>query len=116
LARFQGSYPLLEAQGVTVLGLAMFGRLGPPAVLSRYRKDMGIRFPLLYNGPPDGYIAWGSPAVAVLNRQGELVAYRRGGEANWASDAFPVLMQRLGAAAPSDSEPHPDTRGGHQSP
>ena len=112
MTRFQNVYPVLERDGVVVLGVGMFGKRAKER-LRLYRERNHITFPLVYEGPPSGYGAWGSPSIAIVNPRGELVAYRRAGEANWDSPSFRALIARL-ASAPAPGETSPTT--GHQSP
>jgi hypothetical protein len=113
LARFQTGYPALEREGVAVVGVGMFGRRAKER-LRMYRDRNGLTFPLVYDGPPDGYGAWGSPSVAILNPRGELVGFRRGGEGHWDSPAFRALVARL-APTPAGASPTTST-GSDQAP
>ena len=77
MARFQAVYPALQRDGVTVLGVGMFGKRHRER-LRLYRERLGITFPLVYDGPPFGHGAWGSPSIAIVGPHGDLVAYRPG--------------------------------------
>jgi hypothetical protein len=103
LARFQSVYPAFQRDGVAVLGVGMFGKRHS-ARLKLYRERMGITFPLVYDGPPYGHGAWGSPSIAVLGPRGDVIAYRPGGEANWDSPQFRSLLSRI-VVAPAAPDP-----------
>ncbi|MDP3727602.1 MAG: hypothetical protein Q8R35_03110 [bacterium] len=87
-------YQQYRQQGLAVVGIESWSRRGPMR-LQLYRQQYGITFPLLHGGPPDGYVAFGSPAVYVIDRRGRVVAYRSGGDCDWVSPAFGSLLQVL---------------------
>src|SRR5437867_3094545 len=63
-----------NTKGFTVVGLESWSRRGPYR-LEIYRKQYGLTYPLLYDGPPYGVGALGSPSIALFDRQGRLVAF-----------------------------------------
>jgi len=62
--------------------------------LRAHKEHFGITFPLLYDGPPYAYGAYGSPTIVILNKQGMPVAYRRG-ECSLTSGAVLQLYEHL---------------------
>lgn len=87
-------YQQFKDKGFVVVGLESWSRAGPHR-LEYYRKQYGITFPLLYDGPIWGVPARGSPTAVLFDRTGRVVAYSTGGESDWNGASFRQLITIL---------------------
>lgn len=86
-------YQQFKDQGFVVIGIESWSR-GGAMRLKLYEQQFGVTFPLLYDGPPWGYPAIGTPTVALLDRKSRVVGWRTG-ECDWHTGPVKELVRML---------------------